>query len=131
MYGYLIDMDGVLYRGSEMIAGADRVLKEQCELIAIGVRSSIAKILNVITRHLVRVGAQWRKRQSSYLRNKGERIHLDVVIDVFAAEKAGEIIIGAREAHVAAELDGVQVRRETQGVGDIQAMLASAPGKDG
>src|SRR3954467_10267283 len=27
-HGYLIDMDGVLYRGSEMIAGADRFVRE-------------------------------------------------------------------------------------------------------
>jgi NagD protein len=27
-HGYLIDMDGVLYRGSQMIPGADRFLRE-------------------------------------------------------------------------------------------------------
>src|SRR5258708_6401773 len=27
-HGYLIDMDGVLYRGSEMIAGADQFVRE-------------------------------------------------------------------------------------------------------
>src|SRR6185312_11866464 len=27
-HGYLIDMDGVLYRGSEMIRGADRFIRE-------------------------------------------------------------------------------------------------------
>src|SRR6202166_4003938 len=27
-HGYLIDMDGVLYRGSEMIRGADRFISE-------------------------------------------------------------------------------------------------------
>jgi NagD protein len=28
MYGYLIDMDGVIYRGSQLIPGADRFIKE-------------------------------------------------------------------------------------------------------
>jgi NagD protein len=28
MFGYLIDMDGVIYRGSELIAGADRFIQE-------------------------------------------------------------------------------------------------------
>lgn len=28
MYGYLIDMDGVIYRGSELVEGADRFLRE-------------------------------------------------------------------------------------------------------
>jgi NagD protein len=28
MYGYLIDMDGVIYRGSELIPGADRFIRE-------------------------------------------------------------------------------------------------------
>ena len=28
MFGYLIDMDGVIYRGSELIPGADRFIQE-------------------------------------------------------------------------------------------------------
>src|SRR5207245_8995290 len=28
MYGYLIDMDGVIYRGSQLIPGADRFVRE-------------------------------------------------------------------------------------------------------
>src|SRR5215813_8297751 len=28
MYGYLIDMDGVIYRGSQLIPGADRFIQE-------------------------------------------------------------------------------------------------------
>jgi NagD protein len=31
MYGYLIDMDGVIYRGHELIPGADRFIRELCQ----------------------------------------------------------------------------------------------------
>ena len=31
MFGYLIDMDGVIYRGQELIPGADRFIRELCE----------------------------------------------------------------------------------------------------
>ena len=30
-HGYLIDMDGVLYRGPKLIPGADRFIRQLCE----------------------------------------------------------------------------------------------------
>src|SRR5437879_4243620 len=107
-----------------MAARANRVLEEERKFIRVGARCRLPEVLNVIARDLVRVGAQRRERQSPDLRDESEGVHLDVVIDVFAAKEAGKVIIGAREAHIAAELDGVQARRKAQSVGDIEAVLA-------
>src|SRR5580700_3848475 len=88
------------------------------------------ELLNVVFRDIVRVSPQRCKEQARLLRYEGEGINLDEIEDVLSAGLRGEIVIDPGEQGVATKLPGVPLAFEADGLGQVQAMLASLAGQD-
>src|SRR5437868_10322789 len=76
----------------EVVGHADRVLDESRILARIRMRYCRTEILLVNAWYLMSIGAQRRQRQPAHLRHKRERIDLDGLEKVFAAEQTWEKI---------------------------------------
>src|SRR5205814_1530559 len=108
----------------EMIGQAHRVLREGGIFIGIRMRYGAAKIVQVVMRHLVRVGPQRGELKRSHLRFEGERIDLDGIEEIFAALLAREEIKNLGDERIAAELQRVAGAFYADRVREMHAVLA-------
>ena len=107
-----------------MVGEAHGVLGEGSVVIAVGVRSGSAEVLNVVVGNLVGVGAERGERKSSFHGLESEGIHFDFVEEVFAVLLAGKKIVDPGEERIAAEFEGM-----AEGLGKLGAMFARGAGK--
>src|SRR5438552_2613345 len=90
-----------------------------------------AKALQIVMRHLVRIGAQRREFQAAFHGFEGERVHLYRIEDIFTTECRREEVVNPGEQRVAAEFPGVALAIETDGFSEMRAMLAGLTRQDG
>jgi len=107
-----------------MVGDPDGVLSEGGVVVAVGVGGGGAEVLQIVVRHRVGVGAEWRQRQSGFLRFEGEGVDFDFVEKVFTALLAGEEIVDRSNEGVAAEFEGVVAGIEAEGFGELGAVFA-------
>src|ERR1700691_4291398 len=112
-----------------MIGGADRILRECGIVVAVGIGSGGAEVLQIIMRDSVSVGAERGERESGFLRFEGKGVDLDGIENVFAALLAGKIIVEPGDEGVAAELERVAAGIEAESFGKLAAMFARGAGE--
>ena len=117
-------------RKRETVGDANRVLQESRIFIGIGMTNRRTEVLNVVAWYLMRVSAQRSQLKTCNHGNKGKRIHLNVVVDIFPAKKRWEVVVGPGHHGVPAKLPGVASALETEGFGKVQPMLSSLAGQD-
>jgi len=110
-----------------MIGHPDRILQECGIVVAVGMRNCIAKILNVIMRNLMRVGAQRRELKPSLHRLERKGIDFDGIKKIFPALLRREKIVSPGAKRISAEFPGVAAAVETDGFCEMQAMLSRGP----
>ena len=108
----------------------NRVLHEGRVLVGVRMRYRRAEILDVVTRHLVGVGAQGRQFQPIAHGFESPRIDRNRVVVILAAEHRREEVVNPGEQRVAAELPGVAALFETQRVGKMKTMFPRLPRKN-
>lgn len=107
-----------------MIGDADGVLCESGIVVAVGVRSGLAEILQIVVRDGVGVGAERREREPGFLRFKGEGIDFNFIEKIFAALLAGKEIIDPRDESVSTKFKGVAAGIKTKSLCKLGAVFA-------
>ena len=86
--------------------------------------------LQIIMRHLVRIGPQRREFQSGFHGLEGEWIYLDGIENVFSAAERRKEVVDPGQQRIAAELPGISFPLHTERLFQMQAVLAGLPGKN-
>src|SRR5579863_2603430 len=113
-----------------MIGKADGVLSEGGIVVGIGMGRGLAKILEIVMRDGVSVGTKGAEWKSGLLRFEGEGVHFNRIEKIFATLLAGEKVINPGEKRVAAKFQGMVAGIETEGLGEVETMLAGSAGED-
>src|SRR5258708_39159098 len=95
-----------------MIGDANGVLGEGGVVVGIRMRCGTAKILQIVMRDFVGVGAKRAERKSGFHWSESEGIDIDGIKEIFAALLAGKEVVDPGEKRVAAEFEGVAGREE-------------------
>src|SRR5579863_758838 len=93
-------------------------------------RRGLAKILEIVMRDGVGVGTKGAERKSGFLRFESEGVHFNRIEKIFSTLLAGEKVINPGEKRVAAKFQGVAAGIETEGLGEVETMLAGGAGED-
>src|SRR5437879_3431440 len=93
-------------------------------------RLRAAKVLQVIVRHFMRVGAQRRQLHPRLPGYERELVHFDGIEKILAALPAGKEVVDRSEQRIAAELPGVAPAFEAESFGKVEAVLAGLPWKN-
>src|SRR5689334_12411055 len=88
------------------------------------------EILDVVLGNLMGVGAEGREHQPVEHGLEGEGVDGDVVEDEFALGERGKVVVDPREERVTAEFPRVAAGVEAESLGQVQAVLSCAPGKN-
>ena len=112
-----------------MIGDTNGVLRESSIVVAVGVGSGLAEILQIVVRDGVGISAKRSEWEPGFFRCKGEGVDFDFVEKIFAALLAGEEIVDPGDESVAAKLKGVAAGIETESFGKLGAVFAGGAGQ--